>query len=103
MDCELIVATECNEQYSKKLESNTRDTFEKVCDPIVGSNYGWSCWNQQESDSWYYVGIIIGILILIIIGACLVYRIYSYTKPLRIDEPIFSMLGKQEIIEFMKK
>ncbi|KAH9424966.1 hypothetical protein DERP_009189 [Dermatophagoides pteronyssinus] len=68
MNCELDVAKKCNEQYSKKLESNTRDTFKKVCDKIVGSNYGWHCWWTEKRiiNAW----IITGVILLVITVAC---------------------------------
>nr|XP_027196800.1 uncharacterized protein LOC113791249 [Dermatophagoides pteronyssinus] len=80
LDCELNVARECNEQYSTKLESNTRDTFKKVCDQIVGSNYGSDCWWTEERKITF--GILAGFLILafILIFACLGYHIYEQSK-----------------------
>nr|XP_027196949.1 uncharacterized protein LOC113791379 [Dermatophagoides pteronyssinus] len=73
MDCELNVAKKCNEQYSKKLESNTRETFTSICNHI-GSTDSWSCWNHPESESFVYVGILIAIFLFVLV-ACLVYRI----------------------------
>ncbi|XP_075675498.1 uncharacterized protein LOC113791381 [Dermatophagoides pteronyssinus] len=80
LDCELDVATECNEQYSTKLESNTRDTFKKVCDQIVGSNYGSDCWWTEERQIIF--GILAGILILafILIFAIVGCQIHQHTK-----------------------
>ena len=79
LDCELNVARECNEQYSTKLESNTRDTFKKVCDQIVGSNYGSDCWWTEERKIIF--GILAGILILafILIFAIVGCQIHQHT------------------------
>ena len=68
LDCELDVATECNEQYSTKLESNTRDTFKKVCDQVIGTNYGWHCWFTENRIVW--AGIIAGAILLFITVVC---------------------------------
>ncbi|XP_075681191.1 uncharacterized protein LOC142646371 [Dermatophagoides pteronyssinus] len=68
MNCELIVAAECNEQYSKKIESNTRDTFKKVCDQVIGTNYGWHCWFTENRIVW--AGIIAGAILLFITVVC---------------------------------
>ena len=68
MNCELDVAKNCNEEYSKKIESNTLDTFKKVCDQVIGSNYRWHCWWTEERKVW--AGIISGVILLFITVVC---------------------------------
>nr|XP_027196799.1 uncharacterized protein LOC113791248 [Dermatophagoides pteronyssinus] len=88
MNCESNVAKKCNEQYSKKLESNTRDTFKKVCDKIVGSNYGWHCWWTEERQ--IKAGIVASIIVLAIIVICAYtgYRIYNDKKITKSPNPM---------------
>nr|XP_027200814.1 uncharacterized protein LOC113794865 [Dermatophagoides pteronyssinus] len=82
MDCEIKIAAECSEEYSQKLEANTRETFTAVC-KIVGSNHqSWSCkWTKLvERNVIIAVSVISTILVLIGIGLSIYYCVRAHKK-----------------------
>ncbi|XP_075588493.1 uncharacterized protein LOC124493324 [Dermatophagoides farinae] len=77
LDCEIDVAGECNKEYSKKLETNTEQSFKSMCDEVGSARGSTSCWltqDRQETIAWI-IGIIIFILTLVC--ACLGIRSYN--------------------------
>nr|XP_027196948.1 uncharacterized protein LOC113791378 [Dermatophagoides pteronyssinus] len=74
MICEQNVAAECSNEYSKKLETNKKESFEIVCDYIGSTYQSWSCWWTKDKQIYFSIGFFILIIlsIFIIIG---IYRI----------------------------
>ena len=82
MDCEIGVVTQCSQEYSEKLASNTKETFTKVCAQIVSSGYdSSSCWWTAERQKHAIIAaIVIGIILAVIISASIYGCVYCHRK-----------------------
>ena len=82
MDCEIGVVTQCSQEYSEKLASNTKETFTKVCAQIVGSGYDFSScwWTAERQKNAIIAAIVIGIILVVIISASIYGCVDCYRK-----------------------
>ncbi|KAH9413162.1 hypothetical protein DERP_006848 [Dermatophagoides pteronyssinus] len=74
LDCEFNAAAECNQEYSKKLKSNTLETFTPICNRVGSTPGSLSCWLTTERK--IYIGIAFAVItVAIIICSLILYRI----------------------------
>ncbi|KAH9421303.1 hypothetical protein DERP_013752 [Dermatophagoides pteronyssinus] len=68
MDCELNVAVECNQNYSLKLEKNTKEFYTSICERIGSTYKSWSCWWTYDKEilTGKIIGIVLSVLTLLI-------------------------------------
>lgn len=74
MDCEIEITALCSKEYSKILETNTHETFTKVCANNVGCGYKSSCcsWDKNTRNQFALVCslLIIAIGLLVLFAGC---------------------------------
>uniref|UniRef100_A0A6P6YGM2 Uncharacterized protein LOC113798332 n=1 Tax=Dermatophagoides pteronyssinus TaxID=6956 RepID=A0A6P6YGM2_DERPT len=68
MDCEIPIIAGCNQEYSQKLQTNTKETFEKICNEIDYGPNSLSCWFTEARIT--AIAIIITTVITFLILVC---------------------------------
>ena len=78
MDCEIEITALCSKEYSKILETNTHETFTKVCNKVgTGHKSNWCFWDKKTK---MIAGIIVGVVLFLIAVAVAAGCGYKYFK-----------------------
>ncbi|XP_075679324.1 uncharacterized protein LOC142645826 isoform X2 [Dermatophagoides pteronyssinus] len=78
MNCQIDIAKQCNKDYSEKLESNTKQTYQTFCNNIGHGYKSWSCW-WTENRIIIVSSVVGGALVLLTIF-CIGYGLYKYNN-----------------------